>query len=315
MSPYIQTIIFGLTLGGLYALMASGLTLVFGVMRIVNLAHSVFILMAAYISYTLFQGPEIAILGQHIVTLPSIDPILSILINFPVMFLFGVVVYRLILGREVENPRYREITVLLTFAIALIAEGVLGEVFTGTNRSTRPEYTTQVYFVRDYLGFLFPDTRIFIPKAQFYAAMMSLAIITGTWAFLQYSRMGYAIRATSQNRAAAQVVGVNVQTVSTFTFGLGTAMAGAAGALFSFIIPFFPSSHWEFIALMLSLIVLGGMGKLLGAVVGAFLLAVTAALVSKEFGPTWSPLTFYLSLFIILLVRPQGLFGKKLEMV
>jgi branched-chain amino acid transport system permease protein len=240
---------------------------------------------------------------------------LSILINFPVMFLFGVVVYRLILGREVENPRYREITVLLTFAIALIAEGVLGEVFTGTNRSTRPEYTTQVYFVRDYLGFLFPDTRIFIPKAQFYAAMMSLAIITGTWAFLQYSRMGYAIRATSQNRAAAQVVGVNVQTVSTFTFGLGTAMAGAAGALFSFIIPFFPSSHWEFIALMLSLIVLGGMGKLLGAVVGAFLLAVTAALVSKEFGPTWSPLTFYLSLFIILLVRPQGLFGKKLEMV
>ena len=302
MSAYIQTIIFGLTLGGLYALMASGLTLVFGVMRIVNLAHSVFILMAAYLSYVLFTEYDI-------------DPILSILVNFPVMFLFGVFVYRLVLSHEVENPRYAEITVLLTFAIALIAEGVLGEIFTGTNRSTRPDYTTEVYFVRDYLGFLFPDSNVFIPKAQFYAAILSLGIITGTWAFLQYSRMGYAIRATTQNRAAAQVVGVNVQTVSTFTFGLGTGMAGAAGALFSFIVPFFPSEHWRWIALMLSLIVLGGMGKLMGAVVGALLLAVASALVSRELGPTWSPLTFYLSLFVILLVRPQGLFGKKREMV
>ena len=302
MSPYIQTIIFGLTLGGVYALMASGQTLVFGVMRIVNLAHPVFIITSAYLSYLAFTELDL-------------DPLLSIAINFPVMFLFGVVLYRLLLSREVENPRYAEITVLLTFAIALITEGVLGEIFTGTNRSTRPEYTTQVYFVKDYLGFLFPDSRIFIPRAQFYAALISIAIITGVWAFLQFTRMGYAIRATTQNRAAAQIVGVNVENVSTFSFGLGMGLAGAAGALFSFLIPFFPNGHWEWVALLLSLIVLGGMGKLLGAVVGAFLLAVTAALVSRELGPTWSPLTFYLSLFIILLIRPQGLFGKKMEMV
>lgn len=290
MTEYLQILIFGLCLGGVYALMASGLTLIFGVMRIVNLAHPIFIIGAAYISYYLFIGI-------------GLDPLLSLPINMVVMFGVGIVIYKLIFAREAENPRYAEITVLLTFAVALIADGLLGYFFTNTQRVTSPAYATQAFFVGE----------LFIPKAQLYAGILSLLIIAGLWAFLQFTSMGYAIRATTQNRAAAQLLGVNVARVSLITFGVGIALAGASGALMSFLFSFFPAKHWEWIALLLSLIVLGGMGKLLGAVVGALLLSVIAAYVSSTFGPTWSPLTFYLALFVILLVRPQGLFGEKME--
>lgn len=291
MTQYLQILIFGLCLGGVYALMASGLTLIFGVMRIVNLAHPIFIIGSAYISYYLF-------------TTVGLDPLLSVPINMVVLFVIGVIIYQLIFAREAENPRYAEITVLLTFAVALILDGTLGYFFSNTQRVTSPSYATDAFFIGE----------LFIPKAQLYAGVLSLVIIAALWAFLQYSPMGYAIRATTQNRSAAQLMGVNVARVSLITFGIGIALAGASGALMSFLFSFFPAKHWEWIALLLSLIVLGGMGKLAGAVVGALLLSVIAAFVSSTFGPTWSPLTFYLSLFVILLVRPQGLFGEKMEL-
>jgi branched-chain amino acid transport system permease protein len=289
-SDILQTLTLGLLLGGVYALFASGLTLVFGVMRIVNIAHSAFIFMAAFLAY-------------HLNRLFDIDPMISMVITMPLMFVFGIVLYRLVLARGAESPRYTEMTVLITFALALMIEGILAFLFTGTIRTLRPPYAVGSYFVDD----------IFIPKAQLYATITSFVLIGALWLFLRYTRIGYAIRATMQNRAAAQTVGVNVEFVSMIAFGIGMALAGASGSLMSFLFSFFPSGHWEWIALLLSLIVLGGMGQLFGAVVGAVLLAVIAAFVSAEFGPTWSPLTFYLSLFVILLIRPQGLFGKKTE--
>ncbi len=290
MIDIIQIAILGLVLGGVYALFASGLTLVFGVMRIVNLAHPAFIIVAAFMTWLLFENF-------------AIDPILSIVIVMPVMFVIGVIIYRLILSRGSGGHNYIEMTVLFTFAIALMTEGILSFLFTGTFRAVSPSYATEAIFIGD----------IFIPKAQFYASITSFALIGGLWAVLKYTRLGYAIRATMQNRDAAKTVGVNVDRVSTIAFGIGLALAGASGALMSFLFSFFPAEHWQWIALLLSLIVLGGMGNLMGAIVGALLLAVIAAFVSDQFGPTWSPLTFYLALFIILLIRPQGLFGKKIE--
>jgi branched-chain amino acid transport system permease protein len=259
-------------------------------MRIVNLAHPVFIFVAAFISYELNQRLDI-------------DPIVSVAVNMPLMFLLGTIIYRFILSRDAESPRYTEMTVLYTFAIALMIEGLLAFIFTGTNRSVKPSYTVEAIFIGD----------LFIPKAQLFASITSFVLIGSLWALLRFTRIGYAIRATMQNRAAARTVGVNVERVSMIAFGLGIALAGASGSLMSFLFSFFPNGHWSWVALLLSLIVLGGMGKLLGAVVGALLLAVVAAFVSAEFGPTWSPLTYYLSLFLILLIRPQGLFGKKVE--
>jgi branched-chain amino acid transport system permease protein len=290
MTDIIQTLVLGLLLGGVYALYASGLTLVFGVMRIVNIAHAAFIFMAGFIAYALNQAF-------------GIDPIVSVLINMPVMFIFGVLLYRLVLSRDAESPRYTEMTVLITFALALMTEGALGFILTGTIRSINTPYTVRSFFVGD----------IYIPQAQLFATIISFVLIGGLWLFLRYSRIGYAIRATMQNRDAAKTVGVNVVYVSTIAFGIGMALAGASGSMLSLLDSIFPAGHWEWVARLLSLIVLGGMGSLPGAVTGALLLAVVARFVSAEFGPTWSPLTFYLSLFIILLIRPQGLFGKKTE--
>lgn len=290
MTPAVQILILGLILGGVYALMATGLSLLFGVMRIINLAHAAFIILAAYIAYWAFQ-------------LLQLDPFLSMLITMPAMFLLGIVIYRLTFPRITDSPRYVEMTVLLSFGLALVTEGVMGFLWTGIFRSTSPVYATQAFTFGPF----------YIPKAQLFGSLVSLTLLGLLWAFLKFTHLGYAIRATMQNRTAAQIVGVNVDRVSTIAFGIGMALAGASGSLMSFLFTFFPGKHWQWIAILMSLIVLGGMGSLLGAFVGAIVLAVASGFVSNYFGPTWSPVTFFLALFLILLVRPQGMFGKKLE--
>jgi branched-chain amino acid transport system permease protein len=153
---------------------------------------------------------------------------------------------------------------------------------------------------------------IFVPKGQLYGFLASLVMLALLWAFLYVTKTGYAIRATMQNRSAAQIVGVNVDRVSTIAFGIGVGTAGAAGSLMSYLFTFFPAAHWQWIALLLALIVVGGLGSFAGALVGGVLLAIVAAYVTDIFGPTWSQMTFYVALFLVLLVRPQGLFGKPL---
>jgi branched-chain amino acid transport system permease protein len=138
-------------------------------------------------------------------------------------------------------------------------------------------------------------------------------LIVGLWLFLRFTRTGNAVRATMQNRNAAQIVGVNVTWVSTLSFGIGLAMAGASGALLSFIFTFFPAKHVAWIGMIMCLVVLGGMGSLLGALISSFLLATISSFVSFYIASAWSPVTFYLALFLILLFRPQGLLGKKVE--
>ncbi len=290
MIQIVQILILGIALGGVYALMSSGMTLIFGVMRIVNLAHAAFIIVGAYITFWLFK-------------LWKVDPIVSVAITMPVMFLLGVAYYRVLFAPRADNPRFTDITVLVTFASALVIEGLLAYFFTGIYRSTNPTYATRPFLIGSF----------FIPQSQAYATAISVALIVGLWLYLRYTRVGNAIRATMQNRNSAQVVGVNVAWISMISFGIGLAMAGAAGSLLSFIFTFFPSKHVAWIGMLMSLVVLGGMGSLVGALLSSFLLAVIAAYVSFYLGPSWAPITFYLALFIILLFRPQGLLGKKVE--
>ena len=285
---WVQILVLGVLLGGVYAMMASGLTLLFGVMRVVNLAHAAFILIAAYITYVLFENL-------------TLDPMISLVITMPLMFGLGVFVYLTLFPRLEGSPRYVEMTVLLTFGLALIVEGLLTFIFTGIFRSVRPEYASTSVFIGD----------IFIPTSQLYASLISFALLILLWIILRFTKIGTAVRATMQNRSAAQIVGVNVRRVSAIAFGIGMALAGAAGSLLSFMFPFFPGRHWQWVAFLLALIVLGGMGSIKGAVIGAILLAVASAFVTDLWGPTWSPITFYLTLFLILMVRPEGLFGAK----
>ena len=291
MADMIQILILGLALGGVYALMGAGLSLVFGVMRIVNLAHPSLIMMGAYVAYWAFR-------------LYGIDPLVILPVAMVILAATGVILYKLVFEREAKSAQYSEMTVLLTFALAMIFEGALATAFTNTQRVTSPAYATDAIFIGD----------VFIPLGQFYAGIVSLILIGALALFLKYSRFGYAIRATTQNREAAQLLGVNVNLVGLVSFAIGLALAGAAGALVSFVFSFFPSKHWEWIAVLMSLVVLGGMGSILGTVVAAYLLSVIAAFVGFFFGATWSTLTFFLALFVVLLVRPQGLFGEKPEL-
>lgn len=290
MANVLQILILGLSLGGVFALMASGLSLIFGVMRIVNLAHPMLVICGAFISYWLFR-------------LYGLDPLLSLPIAAAAMFCVGVLLYKLVFEREARSAKYSEMTVLLTFALAMVLEGFTGALFSNTQRVTSPDYATDAFFFGE----------VFIPKGQLYAGLVSIVLIGALALFLKYSRTGYAIRATTQNRDAAELLGVNVNFIGLIAFGIGVALAGAAGSLVSFVFSFFPAKHWEWIAVLMSLVVLGGMGSMVGTVVAAFLLSVIAAFVGAWVGSTWSTMTFFLALFVILLVRPQGLFGEKPE--
>lgn len=291
MEQIIQTLVLGIALGGVFALMGSGLSLVFGVMRIVNLAHPALIIAGAYVTYWGFK-------------LWGIDPLIMLPVAAIILAAIGILLYKLVFEREAKSAKYSEMTVLLTFATAMIVEGALGGMFTNTQRVTSPDYATDAIFFGN----------VFIPTGQLYAGLISLVIIGSLALFLKYSRFGNAIRATTQNRDAAELLGVNVNLVGIISFAIGIGLAGAAGALVSFVFSFFPAKHWEWIAVLMSLVVLGGMGSILGTVLAAFILSIVSAFVGAYVGSTWSTLTFFLALFLILLVRPQGLFGEKPEL-
>ena len=172
MVDIIQTLILGLALGGVFALMGSGLSLVFGVMRIVNLAHPALIIGGAYITYWAFR-------------LWGVDPLVMLPVSAFILAVIGVLLYKLVFEREARSAKYSEMTVLLTFALAMVVEGLLGGMFTNTQRVTSPSYATDAIFIGD----------IFIPTAQLYAGIISLVIIAALALFLKYSRFGYAIRA------------------------------------------------------------------------------------------------------------------------
>lgn len=291
MAEIFQTIILGLALGGVFALMGSGLSLIFGVMRIVNLAHPALIIAGAYVAYWGF-------------TLLGVDPLVMLPVAAFILAIVGIILYKLVFEREARSAKYTQMTVLLTFALAMVVEGALGSAFTNTQRVTSPDYATDAFFIGE----------VFVPKGQLYAGMVSIALIVALSCFLKYSRFGYAIRATTQNRDAAELLGVNVNFVGMMSFAIGIGLAGAAGSLVSFVFSFFPAKHWEWIAVLMSLVVLGGMGSILGTVLASFFLSVVAAFVGVYLGASWSTMTFFLALFLVLMIRPQGLFGEKPEL-
>ena len=246
----IQVAIGGLLIGGVYALMASGLTLVFGVMRVINIAHGAFLVLSAYLAYWLF-------------TLYRLDPIASIVIIAPVFFILGVGVQRGVLSRVRQEPG---LMVLVTFAIAITLEGIMGTLWKSTGRSVRTSYTGEVIELQ-----LF-ELAIRLPIVRVVGFVAALAVLALLFVLLTRSNLGRAIRATMQNRDAAQLVGVNVAAVQATTFGIGLASVAAGGALFSLIWTFNASSHEAWISKMLSIIVLGGMGSLPGALIASLIL-------------------------------------------
>lgn len=285
MHALIQGVILGILTGGVYALMASGQTLIFGIMKVVNLAQGAMVIMAAFLSYQLF-------------TSFGIDPFLAIPITTVIMFGFGVLVEYLFL-RPLRREDKSELSLLVTFAIALLVEGVLTVSWGNTLRSINTGYANSSWTVAGYQ----------ITAVRFWAFVLSLVALGLLFLLLNRTRFGRAVRATVQNPESAQLLGVEAKRVSALGFGLGTATAAAAGSVYGLIYPFYPGSHYDLISRLLSIVVLGGLGSVGGAVVGALIVATSSAVVAV-YSPVWSEMTFFVVLILVLLIRPQGLFGQ-----
>jgi branched-chain amino acid transport system permease protein len=288
MTQFVQTLILGLLVGGVYALLASGLTLIFGVMRVINIAHGAFLILAAFLTYSLWDALDL-------------DPLASVVFTTPAMFAFGYVLYVTTVSRI--RGAHMSSSVLLTFAIALVVEGVMGLIWGNTSHSVRPDYFNESFRAGE----------LFFPKAQVYGFALAAIVLGSLYVILTRTWLGRAIRASAFNPQGAALVGVNVGGVSAMTFAVGVAAAGAGGSIAAVLYPFLPGSHYQWIARLLSIVVLGGLGSLPGAAIGALLLGIAEAATVTYISPSWATAVPYVVIFVVLLVRPQGLMGTRLR--
>jgi branched-chain amino acid transport system permease protein len=283
-----QAIVLGLLIGGVYALMASGLTLIFGVMRIINVAQGAFLVMVAYLTWWVWSSTRA-------------DPILLSLVMAPVMFGAGWLLYQGVFRRlRSSTPA---MSVLLTFGLAITIEGALGLTAGNRFHSVTPAYFDQSFRVGP----------LVLPKAQLYGCVAALAVLALMYVMLTRTWAGRAIRATSENPSGAALVGIGPSSVAALAFAIGTATAGVGGAVLSVLYPFFPASHYDWISRLLGIIVLGGMGSLPGALIGAGVLGLAETLTATYGSLRWSTLVFYIVIVAVLLLRPQGIFGTPLR--
>jgi branched-chain amino acid transport system permease protein len=284
----LQSLILGLLLGGLYALLAAGLTLYFGVMRVVMIAHSAFLILAAYLAW-------------FFTTQTGLDPLLSLIITVPLFFAAGYGMQRALLSR-LRPATLTMMSVLLTFAIALVIEGGLGYLFSGTQRRIQLGYSSASLELW--------GARIAVVKlVAFGLAVVSLLAL---FLLLKKTRFGQALRATIQHREAAQLLGIDTDRIAGFGFGLGLATAAVGGTALALDATIYPSLHWHWIGPLMAIIVIGGLGSIPGAAAAAMVLGVTQSLLQIPMGTTWAQTVFYLALFATLMFRPQGFFGGRL---
>lgn len=284
----VQTITLGLLIGGVYALMASGLTLIFGVMNIINVGQGALIVLSAYLTFALWSRT-------------GIDPILAVVLTTPVMFAVGYALYRLMISRI--HGSVPTMSVLLTFALAVMLEGIMGLVWKPVSRAVIPDYSAQSFLLGPY----------FIPKTYVYGCIAAVLVLAALWLMLTYTRLGRAIRATSQNPMMAQLTGVDARSVAALTFAIGIATTGAGGSILSVLGTFDPSSHYLWISRLLGIIVLGGMGSLPGALMGALLLGSAEIFTQTYISTQWATVVPYIVIFAVLLFRPQGLLGTTIR--
>jgi branched-chain amino acid transport system permease protein len=284
-SLILDGIIAGILTGGVYALMASGLTLIFGVMDIINIAQGAMVILGAYLSYTL---------EQHL----HLDLFLGLFITMPVMFLFGIAIQWLFI-RPLKQDRTM-LSILVTYAVAIIIEGALIVFFTSNTVILHASYVTQSIYV----------INLYLPLIYVYGFVLSVALLAGLYFLIYRSKFGFSLRASIQNRTAAELIGVNVNQISAITFGIGVALTAAGGMVYGATTPFNPNAGYDLISRLLTIIILGGMGSLSGAMIAALGVLVVYDVTENVWSPTWSSTVVYVIMIAVLILRPQGLLGK-----
>jgi branched-chain amino acid transport system permease protein len=289
MARFLQAVADGISGGAIYALMAAGLTLIFGVLDIINIAQGILVVLAAYLSYAL---------SVHL----HLDPLLGLVITVPVMFVLGVVIQWAFI-RRLRGRERTAMSLLVCYAVAVIIEGALYAEFGGTPVTIQVSYATsanaQVHVLGFYLGYIY--------LIGFGLAVVAIA---GIYLLLYRTKFGRSIRATTQDAVAARLIGINVDRVAAITFGIGVAVTAAGGMVFGATNAFNPDSGYDLISRLLSIVILGGLGSIGGALVAAMLM-VTAEEIVNIWQPTWAVVVYYAVLVIVLFFRPTGLFGKQ----
>lgn len=281
----IQVLISGILLGGIYALVSIGLTMIFGVIKIVNFAHGEVIMLAMYGTYWLFQYF-------------GLDPYLSILVIVPVFFLFGLLLQRAVIQPIIKAPHVAQI--FATVALSVIFQNVALMLWKGDYRTVQTAYVSSVL----HLG------PISVGLTRVVAFLVTVAVSAILFLFLNKTYLGKAIRAVSQDPEAARLMGIKERRVQLVAFAIGSACAGLAGVLLMPIFYVFPSVGSYFVLTAFVVVVLGGMGNMAGALFGGLIIGCVEAL-SGYFLATALKEAVYLVIFLVILfVRPSGLFGN-----
>jgi len=285
----IQSLAFGLFTGGMYGIAAVGLSLVFGVLKVLNVAHGELLMLGGYISYWTF-----IVLG--------LDPFLSLFIVIPAMFLVGLALDRILFRHIVRQEGEAKIknSLLVSFGLALIIQNLAIAQFTADDR------TVQVAYMGSGLNLL----GVGLPYTRLGSLIIALVVILALHFFLHHSSPGKAVLATAEDLEAAELAGINIHRVFMLTFALGASLAGIAGTQVVLIYGISPSVGLFWTLKALIIVVLAGTGSILGAFPAGLLLGVVEALSGTFLGATYSEVIGLVMFLLVLLLRPQGLFGR-----
>jgi branched-chain amino acid transport system permease protein len=285
MNLFAQIIVNGTLQGGLYAVMALGLALVWGVLNIVNLAHGAFIMLGAYASWYLY-------------TYLHIDPFLGLPITAAVMFALGYALQRGLLNLIVRAPMFN--TLLITFGLEVVLTYMAQLVFSADFRTINPPYAGNSLVLGS----------VVFPVARLMAFGVAIVLTVGMWIFLLHTRLGRAIRATAQNLVAARLYGVEPRHLYAMTFALGIALAGAAGTLYGTVSQINPYIGASLTAKSFAISIIGGLDNPLGVIVGGLFLGIVESLTTLYIGQTFADVASFGILALVLIVKPSGLLGK-----
>ena len=288
---FLQTLIAGFLLGGLYALIGLGMALIMGVMRIINLAHGDLMMVAMYLAYWLF-------------TLLGVDPYISVFVVVPLLFLFGCALQKFLITpvMKVESilPHNQ---VILTVGMAMVLSNLATVFFTGNYRSTPVNYASNAWYLTDYWKNAPIELSLSMPWSLSF--LCAFIITVALWFFLTKTDTGKSIRATAQDVDAATLMGVNTNRMRMLTFGIGSALVACAGCLFIPIYYLYPALGKQFTNIGFVITVLGGMGSTEGAIIGGMILGIFESMTATYVGMGWAPLGRF-AIFVAALVFVPG---------
>lgn len=277
-----NALVVGIFIGSIYGLIAVGLSLVYGVMRVVNIAHGEFVMLGAFLTFFSW-------------TFLGINPLFSILIALILLFFFGLIIHQYLVDKVIGKPMLSSL--MLTFGISIFIWNTAQAIF-----------TTNIKAV-SYLGGSVSFLGVNISKSYILGFGVAVLLVAALFAFLKFSKWGKAIRATSQNDEVALVCGIDTKKVRTLTFALGAAFAGSAGAVVSMTWFIFPQMGFNYLAKAFAIIVLGGLGSIPGALIGSLIYGTAESLTGQLLDARTSQLIPFVILATILVIKPSGLFG------